>query len=814
MKSFYNKLHRVVFNLSILLLAFAVSGNVFAATSTVVDDTPTTRGIAIVGSDDKVVPTGGIQINNGELITNTTLISVSLWASDNRTSTNNLRMSLSFDGQSYGSWQPFISQMQVNLPSGDGMKTVYVRYMDESGNISQPYYQGVILQSGNSSLSSQLSIYNINVSPNVSDGSAVISWNTSVPCTSQFRHYKNSSSWNAYRQVSSQLKTSHSMEIYGLTAGTTYKFDIRCYDANGNEVKIEAESFTMPKSATTNKDTQAPVVSLMVNDGSSTTTSPDLVLYISAWDDSNGALEMSIGDDYTGFTSWQPYSSRINWTTPSYAGKRTIYVKVRDAAGNVGQAQASVTLNVSNLTISGLQCTNVSNYSCEIVWNTDKSSSSWVYYGTNYSVNSKKGSNSKSTYHSVKLSGLKANTTYYYKVVSEDSSGRRVESQVYTFTTQPDSVKDRTAPTGSIKINNGDSYTQYQSVVLNLTAQDNYTNTSNIQMRMRDDSTQYGNWMNFSQSLNFALSYKEGKRTIYVQFRDEAGNVSKEYSASITLDMTPPTISGVRVTNVWSDSATIVWSTNEECLAGVEYGTSSYYYSGRAGNLDVSSDQSSSGVSTRGIAVVPQGTTSAKEHSITISGLYANTTYYYQVISQDLAGNRTVLSGYSFTTSSNNSYNPWGNSGQQQQQYQATYQTDVNWASKDSGATVKASSYNKEGFFLTVSKPECAIDESMLTFWESAKSPSASSPQWIEITFDGVKTINSVTVSGVILMPVDSYTVECKVNGSWVNVATVSGNSNTKCESKFNMVNATAIRISVTKASGNVRISEIEAVLK
>ena len=278
--------------------------------------------------------------------------------------------------------------------------------------------------------------------------------------------------------------------------------------------------------------------------------------------------------------------------------------------------------------------------------------------------------------------------------------------------------------------------------------------------------------------------------------------------------MTPPTISGVRVTNVWSDSATIVWSTNEECLAGVEYGTSSYYYSGRAGNLDVSSDQSSSGVSTRGIAVVPQGTTSAKEHSITISGLYANTTYYYQVISQDLAGNRTVLSGYSFTTSSNNSYNPWGNSGQQQQQYQATYQTDVNWASKDSGATVKASSYNKEGFFLTVSKPECAIDESMLTFWESAKSPSASSPQWIEITFDGVKTINSVTVSGVILMPVDSYTVECKVNGSWVNVATVSGNSNTKCESKFNMVNATAIRISVTKASGNVRISEIEAVLK
>ena len=75
MKSFYNKLHRVVFNLSILLLAFAVSGNVFAATSTVVDDTPTTRGIAIVGSDDKVVPTGGIQINNGELITNTTLIS-------------------------------------------------------------------------------------------------------------------------------------------------------------------------------------------------------------------------------------------------------------------------------------------------------------------------------------------------------------------------------------------------------------------------------------------------------------------------------------------------------------------------------------------------------------------------------------------------------------------------------------------------------------------------------------------------------------------------------------------------------------------
>ena len=228
MKSFYNKLHRVVFNLSILLLAFAVSGNAFAATSTVVDDTPTTRGIAIVGSDDKVVPTGGIQINNGELITNTTLISVSLWASDNRTSTNNLRMSLSFDGQSYGSWQPFVAQMQVNLPSGDGMKTVYVRYMDESGNISQPYYQGVILQSGNSSSSSQLSIYNINVSPNVSNGSAVISWNTSVPCTSKFRHYTPTTNWNVYTQVSSKAKTYHSIEISGLKSGTTYSYDIVC----------------------------------------------------------------------------------------------------------------------------------------------------------------------------------------------------------------------------------------------------------------------------------------------------------------------------------------------------------------------------------------------------------------------------------------------------------------------------------------------------------------------------------------------------------------------------------------------------------
>jgi len=92
-------------------------------------------------------------------------------------------------------------------------------------------------------------------------------------------------------------------------------------------------------------------------------------------------------------------------------------------------------------------------------------------------------------------------------------------------------------------------------------------------------------------------------------------------------DTTPPTISNVQVTNITHNSATIVWTTNEPATSQVRYGITTSYgqQTPENSNLDTS-------------------------HSIVLSSLQSSTTYHFQVISKDGAGNQAVSTDFVFTT--------------------------------------------------------------------------------------------------------------------------------------------------------------------
>ncbi|HTZ45177.1 MAG TPA: DUF4082 domain-containing protein [Jatrophihabitans sp.] len=83
-------------------------------------------------------------------------------------------------------------------------------------------------------------------------------------------------------------------------------------------------------------------------------------------------------------------------------------------------------------------------------------------------------------------------------------------------------------------------------------------------------------------------------------------------------DTTPPVVSGVTATGSGT-SATVSWTTDEPATSTVKYGTS-------AGAL--TSTATSAGLSTA--------------HSVALTGLAANTRYYYQVVTADAAGNSTT----------------------------------------------------------------------------------------------------------------------------------------------------------------------------
>jgi len=129
---------------------------------------------------------------------------------------------------------------------------------------------------------------------------------------------------------------------------------------------------------------------------------------------------------------------------------------------------------------------------------------------------------------------------------------------------------DKTAPTGSIMINNNATYATTTSVTLTLTATDA---TSGVyQVRFSNDGVwDTEPWENPSPTRTWALTLGDGTKRAYYQIRDKAGLISITYSDTIILETTPPTGSitvagGATYTN--SSSVTLTLSA-EDNTSGV-----------------------------------------------------------------------------------------------------------------------------------------------------------------------------------------------------------------------------------------------------
>ncbi len=78
-----------------------------------------------------------------------------------------------------------------------------------------------------------------------------------------------------------------------------------------------------------------------------------------------------------------------------------------------------------------------------------------------------------------------------------------------------------------------------------------YTNQTNVTIKFAADQANYirvsnsnnfhnSSWFEFVDKIPWSLEGGEGKKTIYIQMKDKAGNISQTYTRDILLDMTPP----------------------------------------------------------------------------------------------------------------------------------------------------------------------------------------------------------------------------------------------------------------------------------
>jgi hypothetical protein len=112
---------------------------------------------------------------------------------------------------------------------------------------------------------------------------------------------------------------------------------------------------------------------------------------------------------------------------------------------------------------------------------------------------------------------------------------------------------DKTAPTGSIIINNGAASTNSTEVSLALSANDPISGLA--QMRFSNDGQHYSGWQPYGSSASWILTNGDGIKTVFAQFENNAG-LTSTYSSIITLVTAPVTTPTITPTPTFTPTPT------------------------------------------------------------------------------------------------------------------------------------------------------------------------------------------------------------------------------------------------------------------
>ncbi len=309
-------------------------------------------------------------------------------------------------------------------------------------------------------------------------------------------------------------------------------------------------------------------------------------------------------------------------------------------AGEGGGGTESTAPTISNVNIDPSK---IYSTQATITWDTNELSDSSVEYiatstgdfsnALSQGVSSMLNNDSGVGHHSVTLTGLIPGKTYYIRVKSTDLFGNTATYQNGigdSFTTQSGVVISSTTVqsvnnsgativwTSSAPVSSYVVYSKSPSV-----------STSTTQVGSAELTTEHSVTLS---NLDLGQTYY-----FYVKSSDASANVTVDnnggnyYYFTTTSDNSPPMISGVDVTT-GTDTATIVWTTNELANSKMEYASASYYQA----NSSYSNTASSS--------------TYTIQHSIVIEGLASSTTYHYRLTSSDQGGNTAQTNDLTFTT--------------------------------------------------------------------------------------------------------------------------------------------------------------------
>ncbi len=294
------------------------AGNVFPASDTIFLDT--------------VAPTVSVfRIDGGASYTQGTAVTLTITATDPAPASGVDEMRFQNDGGGWTAWEPIGGSWAWTLRDLDGTRTVYAEIRDTAGNV-RAVSDDIVLDRGAPSVST-FSINGGDAWTGDRDVTLTIAASDATSSVVEMRFNNDGGAWSGWESYSG----SRSWTLAN-TDGASRSVGIEVRDSAGN-VGSSSDSIGL--------DTQNPSIDTFeINEGDGTTAVTGVTLTISASDNSpsSGISEMKLWNDGESEPlAWESYATSKGWTLRGESGNRTVYIKVRDTAGNTDSDSDSIT---------------------------------------------------------------------------------------------------------------------------------------------------------------------------------------------------------------------------------------------------------------------------------------------------------------------------------------------------------------------------------------------------------------------------------------------------------------------------------------
>ena len=267
---------------------------------------------------DSTAPMGSIIIAEGDTYKATTSVMLTLSATD---ATSDVYQMVICNNPTFigCSWESYSTSKNWTLTTGDGTKTVYVKYIDNATNESITYNDTITIDT-----TAPTGTISINAGSTYATSTSTTLALSATDTTSGIYQMMvcNNSSF-----TSCTWETYSTSKNWTLTPGDGSKTVYVKFKDNAGLISTVAND-------TISLDTTIPTGTVSINVGAASTTTTSVTLTLSATDTTSDVYQMMVCNN-SSFTSctWEAYSTSKNWSLTPGDGSKTVYVKFKDNAG-------------------------------------------------------------------------------------------------------------------------------------------------------------------------------------------------------------------------------------------------------------------------------------------------------------------------------------------------------------------------------------------------------------------------------------------------------------------------------------------------